>query len=276
MLALLVGLSLALLTAYFGESRGGPLHSVQRGVLEALAPVQDGASRVLKPFRDLFGWAGDTLDAKGERDKLKRENQQLRQQALAGEAAVRENAQLKAQLGFDEQYGLTGFGRVTARVTGGNPTLWYRTIQINKGSDAGVRAEQPVVTGDGLVGKVLEVAPDTAQVQLITDSASGVSARVNNSGVTGIVETKVGNPSDLLLDALSPGPPVVIGARVVTSGSTTSRLESLFPPGIPIGQVTRVDDAAKVVHLKAYADLRRLEFVQVLTTRAPRQSAQAP
>jgi rod shape-determining protein MreC len=68
-LAALVALSLALLTAYFGESASGGLHAVQRGVMDVLAPIQEGANRALKPFRDLFGWVGDTVDAKSERDE---------------------------------------------------------------------------------------------------------------------------------------------------------------------------------------------------------------
>src|SRR3712207_8244609 len=77
-LALLVALSLFLLTAYFGESAGGGLHATQRGALEVLAPIQEGANKALKPARDLFGWFGDTLDAQDERDRLQRERDQLR------------------------------------------------------------------------------------------------------------------------------------------------------------------------------------------------------
>jgi len=72
--------SFALLTAYFGESTGGPLRSVQTGAMEVFAPVQEGANRALKPFRDLYGWFGATLDAKDERDKLEAERDTLRQE----------------------------------------------------------------------------------------------------------------------------------------------------------------------------------------------------
>src|SRR5947208_14646947 len=72
-LVVLVAASLILLTAYFGESSGGRLHSVQRGALGVLSPIQEGANRVLKPFRDLFGWFGDTLDAKSQRDRYKKQ-----------------------------------------------------------------------------------------------------------------------------------------------------------------------------------------------------------
>jgi rod shape-determining protein MreC len=76
-LAVLVVLCLVLLTAYFGEGSNGGLHSVQRGAMEVLTPIQEGANKALKPPRDLFGWFGDTLDAKSQRDKLKAERDVL-------------------------------------------------------------------------------------------------------------------------------------------------------------------------------------------------------
>src|SRR5919205_3701400 len=79
-LAALVALALILLTAYFGEASGGPLHGVQRGAMEVLAPVQEGANRALKPFRDLFGWFGSTLDAKHQRDQLRTQRDALRRE----------------------------------------------------------------------------------------------------------------------------------------------------------------------------------------------------
>src|SRR5690349_14758118 len=87
----LVALSLILLTAYFGESAGGGLHALQRTATEVLSPIQEGANRALKPFRDLFGWFGDTLDAKSERDDLKSERDRLRQEVAKLEAQGREN-----------------------------------------------------------------------------------------------------------------------------------------------------------------------------------------
>ena len=79
----------------------------------------------------------------------------------------------------------------------------------------------------------------------------------------------VGNPNDLLLDFVSSKNRVVKGEAIVTAGSRSSRLESLFPPGIPIGSVTRVDaqelNQYQRVHVTPYADLRKLDFVQILT-----------
>jgi rod shape-determining protein MreC len=274
-LGLLVGLSLILLTAYFGESTGGGLHALQRGVLQVLAPIQEGASRALKPFRDAVGWFGDTLDAKSERDRLRKENKNLRGQVIGGQSAVQENVQLKSLLGLDKSRDLASYRPVSARVIGRSPTVWYETINVDRGSSSGVRVNQPVVAGDGLVGKVTSVTSGASQVTLITDHTSGVSAKITDSGIGGIVQPAAGDPNDLLLEFVSSKEKIAKGEAVVTAGSSSSKLESLFPPGIPIGSVSRVEDAElnlyQRVHIRAYSDLRKLDFVQILTR--PRRGA---
>jgi rod shape-determining protein MreC len=280
-LALLVGLSIALLTAYFGESASGGLHAIQRGFLEALAPLQEGASRALKPARDLVGWGGDVFDAKSDNKKLRRDVRELRARLAAAETASRDARELRALVGFNRSPGFPeGYEPVPARVIARSPTVWYATITIDKGSDQGVRVNQPVTTGSGLVGKVSDVAPDASRVTLLTDHTSGVSAQVVPDGANGVVKATVGNPSDLILDFVQKGRPVPKGATVITSGWRSSRLESLFPRGVPIGEVTRVDSDERElyqrVHLRPFADLRELDMVEVLTRNGSAvQNAQA-
>lgn len=268
-LGLLVGLSLILLTAYFGESAGGGLHALQRGVLQVLAPIQEGASRALKPFRDAAGWFGDTLHAKSQRDQARKEVKSLRGLVIGGQSAVQENVQLKSLLGLDKSSGLSRYRPVSSRVIGRSPTIWYETINVDRGSSSGVQVNQPVVGGDGLVGKVTSVTSGASQVTLITDHTSGVSAKVTDSGIDGIVQPALGDPNDLLLQFVSRKERIVKGEAIVTAGTSSSKLESLFPPGIPIGSVSRVE-AAEVslyqrVHIRPYSDLRKLDFVQILT-----------
>ncbi len=269
-LALLVAFSLLLLTVYFGESAGGGLHSVQKGVLEVVSPIQEGASRALKPIRDLAGWFGDTLDAKSDVDKLRGQNAELRGAAVAGTEAVRQNRQLQGLLGLDRSTALQRTEPVTARVIGQSPTIWYSTIQIDKGTSSGVRAGQPVITADGLAGQVTFASGGSAIVTLITDGDIAVTARVSENGVPGVVETGPGGPDDLLMKWTGRDDRVEDGWTIVTAGTTSDsdRLESVYPPGIPIGEVTSVEDAgtdSQQVHMRPFADLRRLEFVQVLT-----------
>jgi rod shape-determining protein MreC len=268
-LALLVGLSLILLTAYFGESIGGPLRTIQRGMLEVLSPIQEGASRALKPFKDLTNWVGDTFDAKDEAAKLKKERDALRKQVVGAQQATDENAQLKRMVNLDQAHDMTAYKPVTARVIARSPSLWFTTITVDVGTSDGVRRNQPVLNGAGVVGKVTDVTSDAAIVTLITDHSSGVSSTVQNIDDSGILETAAGNPNDLLLQFLPTKSTVKKGMTVVTSGTKSSRLDSLFPPGLPIGTVSKVDpeelNLYQRVHVKPFADLRRLDFVQVLT-----------
>ncbi len=278
-LAICVALSVALLTAYFGESGGGFLHTLQSSAQSALAPIETGASRALKPVRDLFGWAGDTFDAKKENKRLKSEVERLRGQLAQSQTAERDNTQLRGLVGLQRDTGYPrGTKPVTARVIARSPTVWYSSVKIDKGESDGLKVDQPVIASGGLAGKITRVTGGTAEVTLVTDASSAVSAQVMPQGANGIVKPEVGNPRDLLLDFVEKGRRVTEGTTVVTSGFTSSSVESLFPRGIPIGRVTHVDlseiELYQRVHIKPFADLRRIDFVQVLTSRGqPSQTA---
>jgi rod shape-determining protein MreC len=276
-LGLLVASSLILLTAYFGESAGGGLHAAQRGFLEVFAPVENVASTAVKPVRDLFGWFGDTLHAKGQNKDLKKERDQLRAQVARLTVAAQQGQRLQKLYSLDGDLNLDQMRPVTGRVVLSSPTLWYSTVNINRGSGDGVHVNDPVITGEGLVGRVTKLVGDAAQVTLLTDPVSGVTARIAESGVSGIVQTGTpGNPNDLLPQRIPRGDRVHVGQQVVTAGIKSARLTSYFPPGIPIGIVTRVDlnelESSQQVHIKPFANLRDLDVVQVLTRPALRST----
>ena len=278
-LAVFVGLSVALLTAYFGEPQGGVLHALQRGTQAALAPIETGASRALKPVRDLFGWFGDTITAKHDNKKLRNEVQDLRSQLAEAQTASHDNRQLRGLVGLQREANFPhGTNPVGARVIARSPTVWYSSIKIDKGSSDGIRVDQPVIAAGGLAGKVANVTGGTAEITLITDADSAVSAQVMPNGATGIVRPEVGNPNDMLLDYIAKGAKIQKGDSVVTSGFTSSKLDSLFPRGIPIGKVTKVSPSEleqyQRVHIQPYADLRRMDYVQVLAGNAEQQRAQ--
>ena len=279
-LAALVGVSLVLLTASFGGA-GGPLLTLQRGVSEVLSPIQEGASRALKPVRDLASWIGDTFNAKDEAKRLRAERDALRLQVVNSQAALEENTQLRRMVGLDTRRGVDAYDPVTARVIGRSPTVWYARIEVDKGSDDGVRTDQPVIAGDGLVGKVTDVTSGTAIVTLITDHTSGVSAKIlRGPGELGTVVPAVGDPNDLLIQYLPRNSQVRVGDQVVTAGSRSSRLESLVPPDLPIGTVSRVSAGElrlnQRAHMHPSADLQHLDFVQILTRGVTGDRAQVP
>ena len=281
-LAIFVALSIVMLTAYFGESGGGVFHSLQRGAQEVLAPIETGTGRALKPFRDFFGWFGDTLDAKGENEDLRQEVEELRERVAAASTAEEDARQLKGLVDLEKADGFpAGTEPVAARVIARSPTVWYSSVKIDKGSSDGVREDQPVIAAGGLAGKVTSVTGGTAEVTLITDASSAVSAQVMPSGATGIVTPEVGKPDDLLLDFIPPGRRVTEDAIIVTSGFTSDRVQSRFPRGIPIGRVSRVDldevELYQRVHIEPFADIRGIDIVEVLTERGqPAETAVLP
>jgi rod shape-determining protein MreC len=126
-----------------------------------------------------------------------------------------------------------------------------------------------VINGEGLVGKVKSVSSGSAIVMLLTDQEFGVSAKAARSGEPGSIDPAVGAPGDLLLDLVPRGKLVRKGERIVTAGTVSTRLRSLFPPGILIGTVDRVDqgdgELDRRIHVRPAADLRRVEYVEVLT-----------
>jgi rod shape-determining protein MreC len=266
-LGLLVACSLILLTASFGGD-GGAVGSVQRGFSEVLNPVQEGASRALKPVRDLFGWFGDTFSAKGKLSDVTAERDRLREEVLKYQDAQSENELLRRQLDLNRSLGIDAYGPVGARVFLQSSTVWYATVKIDKGSSDGLRDGMPVIDQNGLVGTVSQTTGSAAVVTLITDHTSGVSARTTSGRVPGIIlPSSAGNPGSLLFSLTGPGK-ISPGDRIVTRGTIESRYPSLFPEGLPIGTVTAVEDPGsdtQEVKVRPFADLRRLDDVQVLT-----------
>jgi rod shape-determining protein MreC len=274
-LATFVALSIALLTAYFGESGSGFLNTLQRGTQEVLAPIETGASRAFKPVQDFAGWVGDTIDAKDENKRLRAEVERLRRDLARSQTAQRDTEQIRGLVRLQSQDGFPqGTEPVTARVIARSPTVWYSSVKIDKGSGDGVKADQPVIASGGLIGRVSRVTGGTAEVTLITDGSSAVSGQVVPEGAQGIVRPEVGNPRSLLLEFLE-GRRVTDGATVVTSGFSSGEVESIFPRGIPIGRVTDVDldevELYQRVNVRPFADLKRLDIVQVLTRKPTNQ-----
>jgi rod shape-determining protein MreC len=266
-LTLLIIGSFLLLTITYGHSSGG----LQRGVSTIFSPLQSVADRALKPARDLIGWFDKTFDARGENSRLKAELVTVRRQAVAGQEALQENTQLRKLVELDRGPALaeSAYEPVVGRVIARSPTVWNSTVTVDVGSGDGVRVDDPVISGDGLVGLVASTEGGSAQVTLITDHASAVSAKVVPEGVQGVIRPDVGDPEDMILDFIDSTKDVHGGQTVVTSGWRAEGLASLFPPGLPVGEVTSApiveQEASQQVHLRPYADIANLDLVQVLT-----------
>jgi rod shape-determining protein MreC len=266
----LVLLSLALVTISFREDPDGVLHSAQRAALSALAPLEAAGERVARPFRDAWGYASGLFAAKAENERLKRELETLRQQAVENENAARENEDLRALLRFrDGPRFPAGYQGVATRVIARPPSIYSsQEVLIAAGSSDGVRVNDPVVTEDGLVGRVAEVTSNASKVTLLIDQASAVSAVVLQSGAAGIVRHGPSGGSTLVLDRVPKEELVSEGDTVITAGWQSGKLESLYPRGIPVGTVTGVGqqdvDVYKRIQVTSLVDFDSLSGVIVL------------
>jgi rod shape-determining protein MreC len=211
----------------------------------------------------------DLFSAKSENEKLKEELETLRQRVIQDQTAARENERLRALLSYiDGPTFPGGYDGVTTRVIGRPPSPYNQEVLVAAGSSSGIRTNDPVVTEDGLVGLVTDVTTNGAQVTLLTDQSSAVSAVVLEGGAAGIVRHGPSDTSGLILDRVGKDELVEKGNLVITAGWRTGKLESLYPRGIPIGTVKSVGqqdvDLYKRIQISPLVDFDSLGEVVVL------------
>jgi rod shape-determining protein MreC len=269
----LVLIALTLLTISFRSPTAGALHSVQGAGATALRPFQVAATRVAQPFRDAYDYVASLSNAKSENAKLKKQNAALRQAALIASSRAAKYPELLKLLHFEQGQSFPeGFQPVNAAVISFPSGPFTHSLTIAAGSDSGLRVNTPVVSGDGLVGHVTNVSPDTAVVTLLTDPQSFVAARDLQNGVRGGV--KAGPDGTLVLSEVLKQFRVNEGDEIVTDGTRNARYPDIYPYGIPIGRVSSVgvtDTAAFLqVQVQPFANFGSLDAVAALVPKRHR------
>ncbi|MBV8258559.1 MAG: rod shape-determining protein MreC [Actinobacteria bacterium] len=267
MLSVLVLAALAMLTISFRSPTAGALHDAQSYGATALRPFQIAATRVARPFKDAYDYVDGLASAKSRASRYQRENAQLRAQLVAAEAAAAKTPSLEKLYRYEQ--GSTfpaGFRPVNASVISFPDGPFSEEIAIDVGRNAGVTVNTPVVSGDGLVGRVTNVFSRTSLVTLLTDPQSYVAARDVKTGVRGLLHRGAGNT--LILDQVAKQLPVAKGDPLVTDGTHNARYPDLYPYGIPIGSVASVGvlDTASFLQVQVapYAELSSLDSVAAL------------
>lgn len=260
-LLLLVLTSITLLTLDF---RGAsPIGSARDLARDAIAPVQSASDAVFAPVGRFVGGVFHYGRLQAENERLRRENDDLRGAALRADDAERERQALLSQLDLS---GVEGVPRVDARVVSTSPSNFELTLQIDKGTDAGVVDGMPVVTGSGLVGRIIDTSKTRSTVRLVTDRELSVGVRITPSGDVGILRG-AGFRRPLALEFVDPAAAASAGDVVVTSGLQQSR----YPPGIPVGTIRSVEAKPGALEQKItvdpVVDVDRLAFVAVLQWR---------
>ena len=273
--SVLVVISLALVSVYFRESRGGSLHGVQSSFASVLRPFEVAAERVARPFQDAAGWIGGLTGAKSENEKLRKEVDALRQQVIQSQTALRENEQLRKLIDLrDSPRFPKDYRGLAVRVIARPASQFERQVVVAAGSNDGVRIHDPVVTADGLVGQVTKVGRGVALVQLLTDEQAAASALDLRSAASGIIRHGSSSGSSLILDRVTKDQVVRRGDMIITAGWRTRDLNSIYPRGIPIGRVISVGqldtDLYKQIEVQPLAQFDALDAVLVLVRKTPR------
>jgi rod shape-determining protein MreC len=266
----LVSISLAVITVDYRQGDAGPLAGVGSGAKAVMAPMQRAVTTVTEPIGDFFSGLAHLPSLANENDRLTEENDALRGQ-LASDAYEQE--QYQGLLDLMELRGSLDPTSVPALVIANGISNFEYTITIDKGSSDGIEQDQPVATGfpgsPMLVGRVVHVSPDSADVRLIIDRDYAVAATVEGTEEAGLVEGQ--GDQDLRMSLVEPGTLIEGDESVFTQGYEVNGEAGLYPPGMLIGQVSRTIEAENVtqeyVEVRPAVDFETLQFVLVLQAR---------
>lgn len=274
--AVLVVVSIAMLTLYFREADSGPMHSVQGAVSTVLDPFQVGAERVARPFRDAYAWTTGLVHAQSENEKLRKDIQLLRLQAIQNQSAAQENVDLRAALKYISGPAFPrDYDGIAASVTSYATGEWEQSLVISAGRRDGVSKDDPVLSTDGyLVGQITKVTRTSSEVTLLTDSTSSVTARDAATDTLGVLEIGEGPDRPFELNRVQKEKVVRPGDTIVTAGRRFGRLGSMFPRNIPIGSVKHVGQTDienfQQIQVDPFVDFSSLDMLVVLIPKEQR------
>lgn len=259
--------SILVLTFYLREGESGPIHTLRAGVTTITAPARMAGNLVSAPFNAIGNIFGNLTASRATLDELEAENAELtaRVAELAEYQATSER--LEKLLDLQSTYNLQS---TAARIIGQSSDAWSDTVTIDKGSLDGISVNMPVTNSTGVIGQVIEVAPNASTVRLLTDEGSGVSAMIQDTRAQGMVQ---GQPDGTLrMDYVSVDADVKEGDIIITSG-----IGGVYPKGLPIGTVASVtknsNDVYYTIIVSSASRTESNEEVLVITSLTEEQTA---
>jgi rod shape-determining protein MreC len=242
----------------------GQLRPLQGLLTQATSPAQVGATSMTNTVADVISFFFELRNLRQRNTELENINLALRSEIFRLNEVERENSELRRYFKFaKESPGLELRGaQIVGRVIGQESTNFLEFLLLDLGQRHGIEIGMPVVTEQGLVGRISQVNQSTSKVLLITDVNSAVNGILQSSRLPGIVRGTSGG--DLIMDFIPQGPEFSVGEIVITSG-----LGGRFPNGINIGQVIEIRqrdiDVVQQAVVRPWVDFSRLELVAVVT-----------
>jgi rod shape-determining protein MreC len=261
-LLFLVLTSITIITLDFRGDGSGVIGRVRNVATDAFAPVRDTADSVLSPVGNAFSGITGYGKLEDENARLKSQIADLQGQRTRNQDA---EVQLKELLALDHLDFVGNIPTVAARVVSAPVSNFEQTIELDRGTNDGVDVDMPVVTGAGLVGRVVEASGKRSMVRLVTDPGSSVGMLVSGSGETGVAQGEGPNRT-MSVGFIDVAADVHRGDLAVTSGLQGG--SDVYPAGVPIGRVVRARKIAgelqQQVDIRPLADVAHLRYVKVL------------
>ncbi len=246
----------------------GQLRPIQGFIASITSPAQVGATGAADNTANAVDFLVDLRTMRQTSAELSQRNEDLLAENFALREVEQENQRLRQLLNFAQtrpSLELRG-AQIVGRVIGQEANNFLESLIIDLGERHGIEVGMPVVTSQGMVGRISEVNTGTSKVLLITDANSSVNAILQSSRLNGIVRGAPGG--NLLMDYLQQGAVLSVGEVVLTSG-----LGGNFPKGIPIGQVVQINqrdiDVFQQAVVQPTVDFSSLELVAVVTNFNP-------
>ncbi|MDX6281314.1 MAG: rod shape-determining protein MreC, partial [Kribbellaceae bacterium] len=271
-LVLVILASFTLIVLDARRSAGSPVEPLRHAAATVFGPLESTATNARQPVDNLRDRFAEVDTLKAENEKLQAENEKLTSELRTTDYARNRASELDRLLKVAPAYTVT-----PARVSGlGSAQSFNHTVTIDAGTADGVRPDMTVLTGDGLVGRVVRTTQATATVLLIGDRNSTVGGRLNSTMALGFVSGRgeIGSSAALDYKLVDLKAKPKVGDRIVTWGSSGN---APYVPGVPIGEVTSVTSVqgalGSTALVKPFVDPTRLDLVGVVTgppARAPR------
>lgn len=229
--------------------------------------VQSPVASISSATSDFFRSFYELRAARDENVVLKQRVEQLEFEVLRRTQLTDENDRLRALLNLKNE---SSYKVLPARIISRDPSTWFDTVLVNRGSLDGVKLNSPVVSGDGLVGRVTAVSPLSSQVSLISKSRAGVGAMIGELGTSNAIGVVSGDGRREYLEmGYVPGTiRVSKGENVYSTGQ-----DGIYPPGLKIGQVFDVRSGSStephVILLKPAVRFDNLREVAILFYEPP-------
>jgi rod shape-determining protein MreC len=216
-------------------------------------------------------WAGyfDLIHVRQQNQDLEKTLDRLRLEQAALLEDARQGQRLQALMGFQEKY---IYSTLAAQVYGSSGSDRSHVFYIDKGAHEGLKQDMAVITADGIVGKVRDVFPHTAQVLAVNDTTSGAGVILETTRIRGVLKGDVSGRLEIV--GVAADQRIKAGDKVLTAGG-----DMIFPRGLPVGVVEKTvpdpdNDGLIIIYVKPAAHLDRLDEVLVINSTEPRFSSQ--